>query len=128
MKVEIANLSEFLNLVDNIIDGIENGSITANPLKPTETDASEIVIEETATEMGEIRVEETPVEKVSTPQQIDEIWGPKSIKVTLKNGSIERYLNAAEAARDKNLNPTTVRTRCGKNYIDEDGNTWEFNG
>jgi hypothetical protein len=120
--MSIKDNKEFNQLIDNLIEGLENGTIEANPLKPRIEDiASEILIEETETELGENSIKINAVES-------EEFWGPKSIKITSKEGKITRYLNAAEAARDKDLNPTTVRTRCSKLYEDEEGNKWEYNG
>lgn len=49
-----------------------------------------------------------------------------SIKITNPSGNFKVFINAPAAAKTINIDPTTVRERCKKNYIDTDNNTWDY--
>lgn len=143
--IDLKELEEFNEMVDGIIDDIETGKVKANPLAPNkievaEADASEVVVKETATELGEDAIIESTKE-VSDSSTVtingktfkyaedeDDIIGqPSKSLVVISNSKGEVIFgNAATAAREVGFNPTTVRDRCTKEYVDSDDNTWSY--
>jgi hypothetical protein len=75
---------------------------------------SELASEDPTQEMGEI--------------SLDEVVGKPSKMLIVVTGKSSRtvYGNAAEAARQLGINPTTVRQRCSGNKSDKDGNVWGY--
>ncbi len=132
-KISIIELEEFHKLVDNVIDGIEKGTIVANPLKREFTDLGDIVVAETATEKGEETREEV-VENVTVKIKLKDLptLGGKLNKKTIilynkeTQEVIEVYLDAAKAALAQNIHQTTVRTRSKANYTDPTGIVWTY--
>ena len=151
--IDLQELEEFNEMIDNLIDDIESGKVTSNPLAPTKKQISEIdgkgiKLEETTTELGEDSVivqEDDIVEQNSVPETdavitisnktctnfhvTGEIIGTPSkllVVLTKPNGVEVIFGNAAIAAREVGLNPTTVRERCNKEYVDGNNNTWSY--
>ena len=150
-EIDGIELDEFNNMVDNMIEDIEAGRTKANPLASEDTvadaDLSGITVKETATEMGENSVTETlepsPVEEESEITKVDfeqivigdnkfdsdgeTIGKAGKVLIVVSNTQGEVVFgSAAVAAREAGLNPTTVRNRCSKEYVDSDGNTWVY--
>ena len=141
--IDLKELEEFNEMVDGIIDDIETGKVKANPLAPNkvevaEADASEVVVKETATELGEdVIIEKTSIsadtvtingKTFNYAEDEDDIIGqPSKSLVVISNSNGEVIFgNAATAAREVGFNPTTVRDRCTKEYVDADDNTWSY--
>lgn len=141
--IDLKELEEFNEMVDGIIDDIETGKVKANPLAPNkvevaEADASEVVVKETATELGEDAIIEEISASTNTvtingktfnyAEDGDDIIGqPSKSLVVISNSNGEVIFgNAATAAREVGFNPTTVRDRCTKEYVDADDNTWSY--
>jgi len=129
-KISILELEEFNNMVDNIIIGIEKGTIVSNPLKKEFTDLSAIVVEETATEKGE-EIESKKEEEPKIKFYLQDLLTWKDLTkfhVIIYNSNTNEVLyvydTAADAARMNGLNPTTIRNRCKASFKDALGNVW----
>jgi len=146
-KINVKKLDEFNDMVDQMVEDIEAGRVTANPLKPetktvTEIEAEDLVVKETATELGEDSVSDSTENYEPDTEDGDILINGKAFKFTEDGDVIGRtgkvlvvisneageiaFGSAAVAASETGYNPTTVRTRCSKEYVDDDGNTWKY--
>lgn len=173
-EIDLKDLQEFNELVDTVLNDLESGKISRNPLAPQKAEsvnAKDIVVKSTSTERGEDElIEKATVvkeevyydedskdfeatscadlitdedeEKVPETGQIriedrfftiatdeDDIIGKRmSMLVVVTTAKEEEVIfgSAAIAAQETGLNPTTVRTRCSKDYIDKYNNTWSY--
>lgn len=146
-KINVEKLDEFNDMVDQMVEDIEAGRITANPLKPetktvVDIEAEDLVVKETATELGEDAVSDSTENYEPDTEDGDILINGKAFKFTEDgefNGRAGKVLvvvsneagevafgSAAVAADETGFNPTTVRKRCSKEYVDTDGNTWKY--
>tara|TARA_R110000765_G_scaffold416645_1_gene518583 strand:- start:152 stop:517 length:366 start_codon:yes stop_codon:yes gene_type:complete len=102
--------SEFMTIIDNIVDGIESGDITSNPLAPPKVPV----------EGEEVEVEEAPV---TTPKKKT----VKKVKVESDNNKDPLVFDSeADAAKHFGIMKLTVKTYCNGNVTDEQGNKWSY--
>ena len=128
--VNVQELHEFNTLVDQIVDDIEAGRVTANPLKPdtktvAEIDATTISVKETATELGEeAAMEETILETPVTAEETK--TAPVETETTTTNEGTQAIGVVKLAGKDGELPfvPNTKGTaygvpggRAGKNLV-----------
>jgi hypothetical protein len=133
-KIDIIELEDFHKLVDDVIEGIEKGTVVANPLKREFTDLGDVVVAETATEKGEEVREETPFDIAIKfkLQDLPELGGkliPRKTVILYHLDTldvIEVFIDAAKASTSYNIHQTTVRTRCSKGYVDPTGVVWTY--
>ncbi len=133
-SMKITDYNEFCKLVDNIIEGVENGTILSNPLKKEFTDLGDVVVAETAVERGEISREE--LEEVDL--EINNIENLPKLDVTLiPNKTIILYNintlqvvnvfnDAVQAQNSKGIHQTTCRNRSKAKYTDPTGVRWTY--
>lgn len=117
-EITMIELEEFNNMVDQIIQDIEGGKTVSNPkaIVDNKIDKEDLILHETATEKGE---------EIESKRTI--IGKPGKYLVVITDNGVETvYGNAQAAADEEKVNPTTVRTRCKKNYIDADGRVWSY--
>ena len=154
-NVSVQELEEFHAMVDSIMEDLENGKIKGNPLEPIsktveEIDQEDLVQTGSAVEMGEDEImaaqaqadaqAEANDHKEATPGVIpingknfqfteegEFIGKPGKVLVVVSNESGEVVFGSAAVAADETgFNPTTMRDRCKKEYVDVEGNTWKY--
>jgi len=138
-EIDGIELEDFLDHVDNVVEGLKDGSITKNPLHVEAEEVGEAVLATTAasgsaTEYSEEEMAANSKEGVKINGVFFEFTedgecngNPTGACVVVSNEEGEVVFgNAGLAAREVGLNPTTVRTRCSKEYVDADGNTWKY--
>jgi len=138
-EIDPIELDQYNTLVDNLVEDIEAGRVKSNPLAPeavtvADVDASTTSVHETATELGEDSVKtdsKTPKISVTingtefSSEEGEIIGNAGKVLIVVSNVTGEIIFgSAAVAARETGFNPTTVRSRCSKEYVDADGNTW----
>jgi len=112
----------FIATVDGILDAIAKGEKPS--LSDTNITVEDVTVRATATEKGEDEVVNTIP---SSPTiVIGKISDPTKVVCICNDSTEELFGNAAEAARAKGLNPTTVRERCKKYFTDSNGYIWKF--
>jgi hypothetical protein len=149
-EIDGIELEGFLDHVGEVVEGLKDGTITKNPLHIDMEEVDETVVATTAaqgsaTEMGESEMT-TPEETVETPPEDGEpadmtingtnfsftpegecIGKASAVFVVVSSAEGEVVFgNAAIAAREVGLNPTTARERCKKEYVCKDGLTWTY--
>jgi len=133
-SMKITDYNEFCELVDNIIEGVENGSITSNPLKKEFTDLGDVVVAETAVERGEISREEveeehSEINNLENLPKLDVILVPNKT-IILYNVNTLKVINvfsdAVQAQNTKGIHQTTCRNRSKAKYVDPTGIKWIY--
>jgi hypothetical protein len=123
-RIKIQELAEFNNLIDNIIDELENGTIKQNPLLPKlEEELEEVVELEEVAEVAEVAEE---VEVVQTEEANRKPRYKEGLLVSKSGEILAVYKNAVEMAEIHHIHPTTARNRCLGNFVDENENTWYY--
>lgn len=130
-KDENFSIEDFNEVVDATIARLEEEKANA-PTKIKEEISlklNEVKAESTAIEAGEDEfIQKVEVSTNSTEREI--IGNPgKSLVVLIDVESKKEvvcYGSAAEAARQEELNPTTVRTRCANEMIDNKNRQWKY--
>lgn len=130
-KDENFSIEDFNEVVDATIARLEEEKANA-PTKIKEEISlklNEVKAESTAIEAGEDEfIQKVEVSTNSTEREI--IGNPGKSLVVLIDVETKKevvcYGSAAEAARQEELNPTTVRTRCANEMIDNKNRQWKY--
>ena len=119
---EKMELDQFYKLVDNVVVGLEQGSIEGSDVAPRHKikTIEDTIIKSTSTEQGEDEMDVDNVEVIGK-------LGKRMVLVTPEDGSEPTiYGSPSVAAREVNLTPTTIKVRCDHNKVDSKGNTWSY--
>jgi hypothetical protein len=133
-SMKITDYNEFCKLVDNVIEGVENGNIVANPLKKEFTDLGDVVVSETAVEKGEpireqIIEEHSEINSLKNLANLDvELVENRTVILynTLTLQVIDVFPDASKAGVGKNIHPTTVRNKCKAKFTDPANIRWTY--
>lgn len=137
-------LEVFNSYVKDLIAAEQDRKTTGKPKARVERTIEDTAARSTAIEMGEdemmaaeaaaddMRAESelavTDLKQEMGEVSLDEVIGKPSTMLIVVTGKTSRkvYGNAAEAARQLGINPTTVRQRCSGNKSDKEGNVWSY--
>ena len=124
-EIDVIELSDFMTMLDNIVEDLKSGKTKANPLfKPEAVKA----VDGSGTTVATTSIEGIESVGEDSEDVKPEIIGrPGKVLVVLVGADSEIiYGSAAVAARELGVNATTVRDRCKGEKVDKNGKTWTY--